>query len=237
MKLSGWISLGAVAGLSACSTMFGDFLVLGVGTGGAGGESTTTATGATTTTAAGTACTSDSDCATGFGCSPAGMCLLLNGRACTAAGECLSTFCVDGACCDTACSTACQACSAALTGGTNGTCTNATDGTKDPRGICVQTAVTSCGTDGKCGGGACEDWPGNTVCALGTCENGAQPNFQYVQLCNGSGQCATYLGPYPPRIDCTSVMGCSSPSTGCACDSDSDCPTAIPTCTKGACGL
>ncbi len=47
-----------------------------------------------------------------------------NGTACTTGAQCTSGFCVDGFCCNAACSGSCTACSAAKTGGTNGSCAN-----------------------------------------------------------------------------------------------------------------
>jgi hypothetical protein len=49
-----------------------------------------------------------------------------NGEACTSSVQCASNFCVDGVCCDSACSGGtgdCQACSVAANGTSNGTCT------------------------------------------------------------------------------------------------------------------
>src|SRR5581483_6372471 len=52
----------------------------------------------------------------------------VNGSACSSASECLSGFCVDGKCCNVACTATCNACSAALNGVADGTCLAAIDG-------------------------------------------------------------------------------------------------------------
>lgn len=44
------------------------------------------------------------------------------GDSCGLATDCASGFCVDGFCCDSACNDSCEACAAALTGGTDGIC-------------------------------------------------------------------------------------------------------------------
>jgi hypothetical protein len=109
----------------------------------------------TTDAPTGTACTDNG----GALCDGSGHCVKKgdDGATCSAGTQCTSGFCADGFCCNSACAGACQACSAALTSGTNGKCSSATDGTADPRGICALTAQSSCGTDGNCNLGACED--------------------------------------------------------------------------------
>src|SRR6185437_9354079 len=105
-------------------------------------------------------CSSDADCVSGDFCEGS-RCFPLQGQgsACAAANECASGFCVEGVCCDRACDGACQACTAALTGGANGVCAPAMDGGVDPRGLCAEEAASTCGTDGTCQGGACHHWP------------------------------------------------------------------------------
>ncbi len=45
-----------------------------------------------------------------------------NGGLCNAAADCLSGFCVDGVCCETACAGTCNACASAKTGAADGLC-------------------------------------------------------------------------------------------------------------------
>jgi hypothetical protein len=143
-----------------------------------------------TGTACTTTCTIDGDCASGSYCS-AGACLAkqANGTACSATNQCVTGFCVDGFCCNSVCSGACQACSAALkqSGLNNGTCGSAKNAQPDPHGMCAITMAASCGTDGKCSGGACEDWPTLTVCQAATC-SGSQ--LTQPKTCNGAGSCS-----------------------------------------------
>ncbi|HEY8922952.1 MAG TPA: hypothetical protein VIU64_01155, partial [Polyangia bacterium] len=86
------------------------------------------------------------ECTTGSTCNGAGACVALpdmkkaNGQPCSGATQCVSGFCADGVCCNTACGDACQSC-------TTGTCLavkRADDapqctGTKtcNPKGECV----------------------------------------------------------------------------------------------------
>jgi hypothetical protein len=76
-----------------------------------------------------------------------GVCLA-DGAACTMPSECASTKCVDGVCCDTACSGICQACTAAKKGsGGDGTCGNIANLT-DPDSECA--GAETCNGSGSC---------------------------------------------------------------------------------------
>jgi hypothetical protein len=86
------------------------------------------------------------ECQSGTTCNGAGACgtvsppNLANGQLCSSGSQCLSGFCTDGVCCDTACNSPCQACG-------SGTClaVKKTDDvpectgtmTCNPRGMCV----------------------------------------------------------------------------------------------------
>src|SRR6185295_12166979 len=98
-------------------------------------------------------CTQDTQCVAGDVCA-GGACgpMLAQGAPCVAANQCLSGFCVDGVCCGSACGSTCQACSAAKTGGANGTCADVKDGT-DPKAQCPADTL-SC-TAAVCVTGAC----------------------------------------------------------------------------------
>ena len=87
------------------------------------------------------------------------------GEACTNNNECTSGNCVDGVCCDTACSGTCQACSAAKKGsGNDGTCGDIASN-NDPDNECTDEGASSCGDTGACdGAGACAKYSAGTVC-------------------------------------------------------------------------
>jgi hypothetical protein len=96
--------------------------------------------------------TADSPGCTGANvCDGGGNCAAPLGSACTMGTQCLSGFCApDNVCCDTACTSPCQACVAAKTPSpTNGTCANIDNGT-DP--------------DEECSGGS-----GAHICCNGSC--------------------------------------------------------------------
>jgi hypothetical protein len=78
-------------------------------------------------------------------------CQSAKGVACGSGSECASGFCADGYCCDLQCNALCAACSAAKTGGSNGTCAPVTAGT-DPDNECTNPNPNCKGTTG---GGSC----------------------------------------------------------------------------------
>src|SRR5581483_1274449 len=80
-----------------------------------------------------TTCLANTDCTTGHFCSSTGHCVSpqANGAACTAGSQCMSGDCVDGVCCESACTAACNACSSVKTGMADGHCAPVTAGT-DP---------------------------------------------------------------------------------------------------------
>jgi hypothetical protein len=133
-----------------------------------------------------TTCTSDAHCANAARpyCRE-GVCVAgrANGAPCLAAQECSSNRCVDGYCCNDACTAPCQACDVA---GRLGSCSPVTGGT--PHG-----GRPGCGgvpgCEGYCDGvlsGACS-YPGpekSCPCGLlgGTC-NGAGQCWQVGEIC------------------------------------------------------
>jgi len=126
----------------------------------------------------------DIDCGGGMGC---GL-LCAQGKKCTKGADCQSGACADGVCCNTTCSGACQACTAAKKGsGADGTCGPIKVNT-DPDNDCNDEGAASCGNTGSCdGSGACQKYPNGTVCSAAMCADSTTLNK--ADLCNGSGTC------------------------------------------------
>lgn len=79
----------------------------------------------------------DDECTDMLNCDAAGACEKgAKGVPCGNVLECMSNFCVDGVCCESACLGTCKACSNAKTGGMDGTCANVATGT-DPDNECA----------------------------------------------------------------------------------------------------
>jgi hypothetical protein len=95
------------------------------------------------------------------------------GQHCNVQTDCASgLFCVDGVCCNAACTGTCQACSAAKKGqGVDGVCGAVIAGS-DPHNQCPAAAATTCANKGGCdGAGKCARWPDGTACTTPTCAN------------------------------------------------------------------
>lgn len=152
-------------------------------------------------------------------CDGVGSCKKENGQLCAASAECLSSFCVDGYCCNTACgggdTTDCQACSASSGAATNGTCGLRTMGT-----VC-RAAMSFCDVAEVCSGVStiCPTnayAPAGTVCAPQSCTNSTQTN---ADTCDGAGTCidngTTSCGAYVCSVaacltTCTTTADCSA---------------------------
>jgi hypothetical protein len=94
---------------------------------------------------------------------------LPTGAACGCGAACQTGFCVDGVCCNSACTGTCQRCNLP---DRPGWCAPVPAG-EPPAvpGQCKADPAASCGLDGTCdGNGACRKYPDGTECAPGRCE-------------------------------------------------------------------
>ncbi len=123
-----------------------------------------------------------------------------NGAACTVGGDCKSTVCADGVCCDRACDGQCEACG-------TGTCSYITGQPSPPKALCNGSGACS----GTCDGTSadCSYPTTGTICGA-TCDG----------TCDGNGNCNSTSGGSCPN-------GFSCGTTGCktTCASSMDCQT------------
>jgi hypothetical protein len=151
--------------------------------------------------------------------------LKANGVACGANPECESTQCVDGVCCGSVCTGACESCNLK---GAEGTCTPLPTGT--PTADCVDQLAASCGFDGTCNGnGGCRRYAAGTPCKAAGCQAGI---FAPASACDGQGTCvapnAVSCAPYL----CDASLGAPQCRTTCG---TSGC-LAPAVCSNGSCG-
>ncbi|MGE3635595.1 MAG: hypothetical protein AB7P00_37165, partial [Sandaracinaceae bacterium] len=161
--------------------------------------------------ACGSSCTSSAQCAPGYFSNATNMCEVQrgNGSTCTAAGQCTSGNCVDGYCCNSTCTSQCNACDV---GGSLGTCTAVSGAPHGTRTACT-TDGSSCG--GSCTGGSTCSYPGGgTSCRAQSCSAGV---LTQPASCAGSGSCpavmTTSCSPYQCngaacRTSCSSNTHC-----------------------------
>ena len=134
-----------------------------------------------------------------------------NGTVCSDSSTCKSGKCVDGVCCNTACTGTCQACNVS---GKQGTCTPYASGT-DPDSECLGKANSGTACAGTCDGkSACTYPTATTSCGNPMCAAGKQTTYG----CGGDGSCS------PKQTSCGNYT-CNSGNTACeaTCTSDAQC--------------
>jgi FG-GAP-like repeat/FG-GAP repeat len=153
-----------------------------------------------------------SEC-TNSSCNGVGGCQFANGFPCAVTTDCESLFCVDGVCCNSACSGLCVACSAAKKGeGPEGTCGYVATSTNPDNecatscnglGTCTNTLPlaplgSACTVDAQCGSGFCTDG----VCCNGSCSVSCK-------ACNVAGQIGTCSEIFPGSCagQCSGELG------------------------------
>ena len=122
---------------------------------------------------------------------PDNVCKWINGQTCPASPtDCKSGICADGVCCDEVCTGSCETCNATDSGGAVGTCSATNSGFADPKGLCVETAQDTCGTNGKCSGvkGICQKWGAGLKCADAFCSEDGGCVIK-AKICDGEGHC------------------------------------------------
>jgi hypothetical protein len=177
--------------------------------------------------ACGGSCGSSADCVSSAYCA-GNVCTpkKSNGQACGGAVECTSGACADGFCCSGACGGLCMACSAALTGGTNGQCQPIASGA-DPQNECSDQGAASCGTTGSCNGAfGCATYPNGTSCAPPSCAGGVQNNGG---SCSG-GSCQ------PAGTLACAPYACGATTCKSSCAVNADCSPGNVCLPGGVCG-
>ena len=186
-----------------------------------------------------------SPCGGGGQCNATGSCgpaTKPDGAPCVLGAECFSANCVDGVCCESACGGICNACIAADTGGSDGSCDPIPVG-QDPDVECSITQTCNgsgacaftCGQDPDPVGGACP-----SACT-GGCLNGT-----CIIDCNADSACEADTINCPAgfacTVECGPTDGCKNATINCptryACNIEcSDCEGANVNCSSGVCNL
>jgi hypothetical protein len=139
------------------------------------------------------------------------------GAGCVDGTDCLSTFCVDGVCCVSTCTTSCNSCNQT---GKEGMCLPVPAGKVDPRNVCKDAGIATCGKNGLCDGmGGCQVYPTTAVCAAASC------NTRFVKPerhCDGKGACVAAAD-----VDCQPYR-CDPTTTACfkSCTDNNQCSAA-----------
>ena len=167
-----------------------------------------------------------SECAAGA-CNGGGDCALDNGQSCAKTSDCLSDHCADGLCCDSGCTSTCQACDVA---GSEGTCSYVPDGSQDTdtcniagstcdgMGNCKSSNGQACSSESECLSGYCVD----AVCCDVTCGDGKTDDCLACSKAAGSstdGVCK----PLAAGSQCRATAGACDVAESCD-GSDASCP-------------
>lgn len=150
-------------------------------------------------------CTTDSECSSEHQCVRGSCGKSINGADCDSNDACLSGFCVDGVCCNIACTGACVTCKET---GSIGRCTYLAVNVTDPE--CNGQEASTCGRTGACdGAGRCTIYRENTVCGSSECSELFEKT---PKTCDGRGNCRE-----PQLIDCAPFL-CSNGACETSCD-------------------
>jgi hypothetical protein len=151
------------------------------------------------------------------------------GVACTQASQCERGFCVDGVCCETACTSMCTTCN--LTGNA-GYCSPVPAG-QDPKDSCTQDLASTCGRDGTCdGSGGCRLWPSGTECASASCTAGTATT---ARTCDGAGTCSATSSKACAPYACKGTACTTQCSGNSDCDQGSPLSVVAAYCSGGTC--
>ncbi len=171
-------------------------------------------------TACARTCTADGDCAASSFCTSASTCSTKRalGASCGMAKECVSGFCADGVCCNSACTGGCEVCN-----DTPGTCKVIGGAPRVGHGACGGTGTTCSGTCDGVNGATCTYPIGkecSAACAAAT---------QSLSTCDATGAC---VGSPPQGCNGFACEGTTRCKTTCA--SASDCAPKF-TCVNAKC--
>jgi hypothetical protein len=154
---------------------------------------------------------------------------LAKGAPCTSNGQCATTQCIDGFCCEKPCN-GCNACSNAMTGQADGTCAPVLVG-RDPHETCTdETTTKPCGDDGTCDGkGRCRKVGAGQECGPASCSTDGT-TFTPKPKCDGNGACLAGTAQVCSPYDCA-ITGCKKTcTTQDQCDTGTYCDTTAGTC-------
>jgi hypothetical protein len=151
------------------------------------------------------------------------------GDECTTSADCIGSACVDGVCCNAACSGPCVTCA----GSSRGTCQPLAQGQPDPKGRCGsgECAPVCSGRSTVVNGStasSCEYPTATRECGeTPTCSDGRQTSRGHCK--SGANVCLPPTGSQP----CPGGLGCAD-ATSCrtACSKRSDCTSGLSTCSS-----
>ncbi len=170
------------------------------------------------------ACQTNNDCTPDAFCTSTGACQkkLTLGSPCTVGYECVTNFCVDGVCCDSACSGQCEACNVQPN---VGSCSPVLG---DPAGARPACAGMDQDCSGACDGvdrSSCRYPSTVSSCSTPSCTAGIARSFH----CDGQGQCV------PGTDQPCGAYACGETACKASCEGPEDCAQGYGCATEGTC--
>jgi hypothetical protein len=155
-----------------------------------------------------------------------GVCKAGNGASCSIDGDCVSSHCVDGVCCNTACTEQCGSCKVA---GFEGVCTPVIGAPTGGRPPCAGDGTT-CGSK-TCTGASlsCVDPPTSTPCGAQACDGATNTELD-PGFCGAGGKCSMTSRP------CGYFL-CAGTACKTKCTADADCVSTAFCAADGTCQL
>ncbi|MFO0588354.1 MAG: hypothetical protein U0441_12470 [Polyangiaceae bacterium] len=157
-------------------------------------------------------------------CDGAGNCKTSTGNTCVSNSDCLSGFCQDGYCCNSACTGNCARCDIA---GSVGTCTNVALGQQpqgctgtqacDGQGGCKKINGQQCNQATDCASGFCpsENGNGNKYCCNAACTDQCKSCAGSKTVGQVNGVCDNIKDKTDPDAECSGAGCNTSNGNGC----------------------
>lgn len=146
-------------------------------------------------------------------CDSAGECRLALGASCTDSSQCSTDQCMDGVCCDEACTGSCKVCNA------SGKCVNVASGVQDNNPVDTAcTAPKACTGSGDCKGASGQECFDGTDCVTGHCVDGICCNTECTEsckACNLAGSVGTCSNISQGKQDYYPFQACAGASLAC----------------------
>ncbi len=201
-------------------------------------------------------------CAGSNTCDASGACKKKNAWPCSTGGECASTFCIDGHCCNSACAGSCESCSSGTCSprppsasvpscapyrcdGISGACPTSCASDMycsgndfcDANGACLprKAQASACAADNECLSWHCADGYCCDAACSGPCDRCDGADQGWPGTTNGT--CVIAPAGYPGDPACTAYActGSNPTCTGTQCSGDSDCATGYYCADSGTC--